>query len=360
WLGRAWASQATFVAGDDGTVDLRKAKPVGGSYSGADPNGLFASMRPTTRPHPGQDTMDIVDVTVRDAGRQTHVELTRWLETYQVSSRYLVAATDGMNGVFYSPRPKATRAPGVVVFGGSEGGLSTPVALSAQLLASHGVPALAIAYFHDRGLPPALHNIPLEYFANAARWLAAQPGVDPARVFLMGSSAGSEAALLTAAYYPDLIYGAVGLSPGDTATACHDPSGPCSGSAWSWHGQPLAYDDPGGFPVFNNDPAAIPAERIRGPIFLLCGEADLIWDSCGHARSIAGRLARFGRPQPALNAYWAAGHGIDIVPPDLPGGDLPETKGLQPDSNQLAREDAWPKLLRFLGAPLMNPKLPPA
>ena len=42
------------------------------------------------------------------------------------------------------------------MFGGSEGGLSGVVIEAAALLAARGYPALALAYFHEPGLPPTL------------------------------------------------------------------------------------------------------------------------------------------------------------------------------------------------------------
>jgi uncharacterized protein len=42
-----------------------------------------------------------------------------------------------------------------------------------------------VGYFSLPGLPSALANIPLEYFARALRWLAAQPGVAPAKVAVL-------------------------------------------------------------------------------------------------------------------------------------------------------------------------------
>ena len=98
-----------------------------------------------------------------------------------------------------------------MLIGGSEGGVASPS--STDLLASHGYPTLALAYFHAPGLPTDLRNIPLEYFASAARWLARQPGVDPAHVVAAGGSRGTEAALLLSQNFPNLVHGAVLYAP---------------------------------------------------------------------------------------------------------------------------------------------------
>ena len=237
----------------------------------------------------------------------------------------------------------------MLVFGGSDGGLSGT--LVAALLAAHGYPALALAYFNAPGLPAQLSDIPLEYFATALRWLRAQPQVDPRHVLTLGVSRGSEAALLLGAYYPRLVNGVIASVPSDVAI-CSYPN--CSGPAWTLHGRPLPYtfqfDNP--HPV--DDPAAvIPVERIRGPVFLDCGGADAVWVSCPYARAIMTRLAaHHDAYQHVLQAYPAAGHGVgSLVPYEpaaatvTPGVNL---SGRTPDANPDADAALWPRLLGFL------------
>jgi BAAT / Acyl-CoA thioester hydrolase C terminal len=84
----------------------------------------------------------------------------------------------------------------VLVFGGSDGGLTTSFA--AALLAAHGYPSLALAYFKAPGLPEDPNSILLEYFTKALGVLRAQPGVDHRHVLVSGVSRGSEAALCSA------------------------------------------------------------------------------------------------------------------------------------------------------------------
>ena len=85
----------------------------------------------------------------------------------------------------------------------------------AATFVAHGIPTLALAYFHEPGLPNTLTRIPVEYFATALRLLARQPGVDPKRIVVSGASRGSEAALLVADHYPQLVAGLLDLSPSD-------------------------------------------------------------------------------------------------------------------------------------------------
>ena len=102
-------------------------------------------------------------------------------------------ARQGFYGEFFSCLAAAARRPAVLIIGGSQGGLAST--LLAALLAAHDYPALAIAYFKEPGLPWSPSRIPLEYFARAL-WLRARPQVDPAHVFTLGISFGSEPALL--------------------------------------------------------------------------------------------------------------------------------------------------------------------
>ncbi len=209
------------------------------------------------------------------------------------------------------PSAGGSRRPAVLEFGGSEGGLHGQ--LIGAALAAAGYPTLDIAYFGVSGLPPTLAKIPLEYFAHALRWLAAQPEVLKDRIYVLGGSRGSEAAMLLGAHYPAR---ATESSPPHPATSHSGrtragvrPRGrftakPCPtaqrASTWGW-------------PV--NDPAAeIPVQRIRGPVFLDCGTADEIWSSCAYAMRIDSRLnaARFPYPH-VLYRYQGAGHHVNTL-----------------------------------------------
>ena len=127
--------------------------------------------------------------------------MTRRLVGPDVRVRSQTLAGPGFIGVFCSSPVK--RGPGILVLGGSEGGLAGE--FLCRMLASHGYPTLALAYFGLPGLPPSLSGIRLEYFARALGWLGRQQGVDPEKVVVMGTSRGGEASLILGSIYPKLV-----------------------------------------------------------------------------------------------------------------------------------------------------------
>lgn len=348
YAGHVWRSSATFLPDASGRVDLARTAPVSGDYTGAHDTGLLWSM---TRPgmsaliFPATKLMT-VHLTASLNGRQVATaSLTRELGAATVTEQVTTVMREGFDGVLFTPRDTATRRPAVLAFGGSEGGTASGV-LAALALAAKGYPTLGIGYFHAPGLPDTLSNIPLEYFANALRWLGRQPGVDSHHIDVFGGSRGAEAALLLGVNFPDLVDGVIATSPSSVVNAGY-PDG--SRPAWTLHGQPVPhvsaaeYEDPS--PA--DDPAAIiPVERIRGPVFLLCGLADALWPSCPHTQAITSRLG--AHPHVELQEP-GAGHNVGNPVPGVvitPDGRFGGTQ----QADALGRLDAWPKLHSFLAA----------
>src|SRR5450755_2758026 len=174
-VGSRWSARATFVARGQ-VLDLAATAPVTGSYRGVAGMGLFESMRNrrfVSYFAPGNPQPFTLTAVIRGRLAAT-ATLVRELTSAGVRCVQQTVATAGFFGSYCTPARRASRRPAVLIFGGSEGGLA--VADLAGLLASHGYPALALAYFGAPGLPANLIRIPLEYFARAARWLAAPYG----------------------------------------------------------------------------------------------------------------------------------------------------------------------------------------
>ena len=265
----------------------------------------------------------------------------------------------------YYPAAGAGQHPGVLVFGGSEGGLAGGINRIALALQAAGFSALQISYFRAPGQPRGLILIPLETFDDALAWLGARSGVDRHRLGLIGGSRGSEAALLTAVANPGVRAVVAGMPSNVVWPGIDWQDASVTASAWTRGGRPLPMlwalpgpDDEDSFPAAERNLAelprhpdtAIPIARARAAVLLVCGEADTVWPSCRMAR----QLRALAPARVTLLAYPDAGHAVLGVPfarddpkfASLAGG------GGTAEGNHVARLDAWPKILSFLSSRL--------
>jgi dienelactone hydrolase len=272
----------------------------------------------------------------------------RLLARPDVTTRLLSRRRDGVVGRF-ATTGGADRRPAVLVLGGSEGGLSRNP--TAELLASHGYDALQLAYFGEPGLPPELERIPLEYLVRALRWLAARPGVDPERLFLLGASRGAELALILGSRFPALVHGVAAYAPSSYVVPALDGVTP----AWTHHGAPVrpvvlsgGWADPRSA---EGRAAAIPVERIPGPVLLVGGGSDLVWPSGDFVEAIADRLRARGKRNFASVVHPEAGHAVAAKLPLLPLATFSSSgrsAGGFPQADAAARTRAWAVLLGML------------
>jgi dienelactone hydrolase len=344
--GTVWRGSAVFTADGHGTVDVSAQAPASGTYATVDGMGLFWSMRP---PEGDPDEADFgrglpqagtpsytVRITAAEQGRPvaSRTLTRRWIAP-GVTARALTVARDHVSGEMFLPPTGSPRRSAVLVFGGSEGGNST--VWTAALLAAHGHPALALAYFGAPGLPGQLRDIPLEYFAGAARLLAAQPSAAPTGIVAMGYSRGSEAALLLAQDYPDLVR-SVTVYSGSSRV---NPGFPTGGSAWTRGARPVPQTD-------------IPLGRIRGPILDVVGADDRLWDSPSYAHDLTSDAEVDGDRTPVhVLTYPGAGHGVGtfpFLPTGTKTGDPVVDEGGTRAGNAAAQEESWPKVLARLDA----------
>ena len=366
--GRSWHSAVVLPADQTGAIDTATASAgPGGSYSGVFADGLIAMLRPTDDAAPASFAFPAKDgsafrysVTVRGDQVATAVQQ-RFLADPNITARTFRVADHGFDGVFAHPTDTSTRRPAVVLIGGSEGGNSE--ILNARLLAAHGIPALALAYFNAPSrptefpdLPKNLRDIPLEYFRTALEWLTAQPGVDPDHVRVDGASRGSEAALLSGIEFPDLVHGVAAIVPtnaprsalvSDHGTSRADPDH----SPWTYRGQQVPWTTEAGVEPTDQPAASFAVEKINGPILLVCGAQDQLWTSCPFSHQMNSRLdhANFRFPHQLLS-YPDGGHFVSL-PANIPY--VPDPNGLPvygstDQANPLASADAWPKTIDFL------------
>jgi len=354
--GITWSASAQFQATSAGVVSLHRPS-LGGSYSGINPMGLFQLMAPPPGSAPAaflhaEAGYDVdLQATVGDRVAAGATVRRQGPAAVGVVEKELRPASGGIYGNLYLPKTTATRRPGVLVFGGSDGGLSTSFA--AALLAAHGYPSLALAYFKAPGLPRGLNNVPLEYFPKALAVLRSQSGVDPRHVLVMGVSRGGEAALLLGAYFPRLVNGVIAGVPSSVV----NPGWPdTSQPAWTLGGRPLPAVSPSEFGQPNppgKPQVVIPVDRIRGPILVTCGELDVVWPSCAYTAAITARLRarRFAYPVSALR-YRDAGHLIGGLTAYFASmtDDALTSYGGTVAGTQAAQADAHTKLLALLAS----------
>ncbi len=366
--GVKWSSSSIYKAGPAGTVDPATSPPqaslatgTGPEYEGTDPMGPvdfmeapllssnlapiwpFGLMMPDVTPpqlywwakcslrlqgQHGCTWSKPLSFTFTATSGQAHASVTvQRGPAFPVTVSFESVAATGFYGVFWQPPASHDNHIGVVDFDGDAPGVNVPPI--GAMLAARGYPTLDLAYFGESGLPQH-PPVSLEYFAKALRWLGHRPGVDPRRLWVMGWSLGSEAALLLGTHYPNLVHGVAALSPNNMVD--------CS---WTFGGQPVPCA------------VAIPVAKIRGPVFLDCGGADTSWPSCPQAKAAMAELAaaRDSYPHELLD-YPQAGHGIGTLLPYYPGLAADDALwGIGGDTvvaNPLARADQWPKLLAFL------------
>ncbi|WP_053721984.1 acyl-CoA thioester hydrolase/BAAT C-terminal domain-containing protein [Saccharothrix sp. NRRL B-16348] len=357
-----WSSSAVFLADERGVVDLTRHAPVEGDYSGVDPMGLFWSMTRTGE-SAGPALVEVVGVGKVELDRRTVPEGVRRTEVRE----------NGLVGVLFEPEGEGVH-PGVLVLGGSEGGLHE---LDAALLAGHGFAALALAYFGAPGVAEDLVEVPLEYVGTALEWLGARAG----KLGVVGGSRGGELALLAGATFP-AVKAVVSVVGSGVVTQCIGPGSRLlqklehEAASWTWQGRPLPYL-PYAIPaelrraVVDGEPvplrsafdlsdgipedAEIPVERVEGGVLLLSSGQDESWP-CAELSEVAWRRLT-GRGHAFRHervVYPEAGHLIagpphrpatDVV---VPGPGVRFAMGGTPAATAAARADAWRRTVEFL------------
>jgi len=229
----------------------------------------------------------------------------------------------GLVANFYRPSGRG-KHPAVIVVGGSEGGLELADRWG-RPLAAEGFAVLTLAYFAKDSLPARLDEIPLEYFKTAIDWVRSHSAVDPGRVGFAGFSRGGEAALLVGATYSEVKAIVAGV-PSHVASAAIYPNEFAKTSAWTLAGKPVPFVPYDTVQPFTSllelyvrglkntaavEAAAIPVERINGPVLLISAGDDKVWPSSAMAAQVAERLEknRFRFPVDHLR-YDKAGHAI--------------------------------------------------
>ncbi|WP_408957667.1 acyl-CoA thioester hydrolase/BAAT C-terminal domain-containing protein [Natrinema sp. 74] len=368
---REWESRATYHVSDD-TLELASASAMEGEAT-SEVTDLVQRATPKegSSPYePGRDVCDELTVHVeRDGATLGSTTIERTFGSQGVTSE--AVTSESFVGSVYEP-PGSDPAPAVVVFHGSDG---RPADGTAQLLASHGFVALAVQYFdwqghHDR-LPAELVEVPLESVENAVEWVHDRNRVR-GPVGLMGTSKGGELALLVGIRLESVgpvvsVNGSgvvwAGISqrefpPGPSWTADGEPVSyvPYTDDHSVWDVQPPMEMKPGYSQSLEDADeetvaeATIAVESIAGPVLLVSGGADRMWDSVRLHKVAVDRLDRYGCEYEHL-VYPDAGHAITA--PYLPTANRERTQqfvmGGSATGYAEADSDHWRRVLETFG-----------
>ena len=368
-------SWAEYHAGAGGRIDPARQRPTAGTYQGVDPFGLWWSMRATPDRAFARDLRPIRTTVMADVDGR--VVASAEFERLRVGAGVIVAPVRERGLVATLFVPENAPAPGVVVLGGSEGGIALAEELAA-LLATRGLTALAVAYFGMEGLPARLEAIPLEYLDTAAAWLLDRREVSGPGLGVLGVSRGAELALLFASGCP-LARAVVGFAASGVIWSGFTPGVAGPRPAWTRGGEVVPF----ALPIADPTPAPgsadalaldacfrrglldrrrvlaaeIPLERIRGPVLLVSGGDDRMWPSRLFGEMALRRLATCGRRfRDRHLSYPGAGHAAGRLPgmpappcttTDARSGMAFQVGGSRAANAHSARH-AWPRVLAFL------------
>jgi len=372
YQGADWAGRFTATADEHGVVDLATTALDG--FADADPGALLWALEarpgPAAGPAPAGHEIGWT-LRVTQGERSAAAAHVRSFRGPGVRVQELAPPLAGRLFLPAEPGPR----PAVVSLSGSGGGINED---EAALLASHGFLCLALACFNYPGRPDDLYELPVEHVAEAVAWLAARDDVLPDAIAVKGQSRGAELSLLAAAHVPG-IRAAAAVVPSGYVWGSFTSDGR-DGAAWTLDGEPVpTVRDEGmvgrrseatergiaaapGFraavaatPAADLDRATIPIERFAGPVLLLCGGDDLMWDSVELSDVVLQRREAAGTAAPTRRLVFPdAGHNLGL--PFTPvvttsvhpvNGVAYAYGGTRPGTAR-ARAEAWAALIDFL------------
>ena len=364
-------SFAKFIADENGTVDLKLAKPTEGTYLKVDAMGLFWSLE---RKEEVQDVEQVITdkLAPHKLTISLHIqnEVVDELELIRLWTAPHIEREDvrdnGLVATYFYHSSKEKK-PGVIVVGGSEGGIYEYLA---SLLAAHGFNVLALGYFGVEDLPKGLHHIPKEYFKLGIDWMKVRAEVSEGWLGIHGTSRGAELALLTGSLFKD-IHAVVALNGFAVPFAGIVPwtDDEFLPPAWTMDGELIPYLRPKNpveialqckemwkngkgnplglwYKTLASDPKevaakAIPVERINGPVLIIGGEADSA-DSVGLSKVAIERLEQGNfKYEYGHLIYPNAGHSIGF-----PYTFQSFTEGTKQATN-FASVESWEKTIAF-------------
>ncbi len=264
----------------------------------------------------------------------------------------------GIEGVRWVPDvPTGVAA---LVLAGSSGRVDSG---RARLLAQHGVVAESVQWFGGAGQSSGPYDVPLELFLGRVADLARENDT----IVVVGTSFGSEAAMLIGAHSPD-VDAVVAFAPSDVVWAGVRPDGATT-SHWTLGGSPLPHvpfidtwepaDDPPAFVTLYEESRRRSAAATSGPalpvehidrLVLVAGGDDQVWPSLEMARAIEARRDAHGRGT-TLVTDPRAGHRTVLPGEDPVVGGVRMRRGGTEEADRRLGRAAWPHVAALLRGP---------
>jgi esterase/lipase len=378
-----YESAALFTADAEGRVDLSRQKPDSGSYDFIDSMGLIVSVKSQAPKALEKITQNIsvdesmfIDITAECGQEQASVKLERLFKTPEIKSQRI---TDEFVGeLFYSDRPENNT---ILWLGGSGSNLAINAPIAAAL-ASHGFNVLAVAYFGEKGLPPTLSRIPLEYFEKVFAWLKNNPITAGKEIQILGMSKGAELALILASRYPFINRIAL-FAP---HAFCFQGIALKDESSWTYEGKDLPYiqlknnwfladmlksiikNEPFGYTstfkkglavAENKEIARIKVENAQADLLLFTSKECGMWNTYDGCVEIMDTLREHNYPHAYdLVVYEDAGEPYlapYVFPATISSAKMAPrlvlSMGGTLEGNHHARADSWEKAIGFLSQP---------
>ncbi|WP_160674091.1 acyl-CoA thioesterase/BAAT N-terminal domain-containing protein [Clostridium sp. C8-1-8] len=372
-----WESYAVFETDEEGKIDLEKSKPIEGTYRNIDKMGLFYSMtvKENHKPIVPSKLSDISEN--RSYNVTFQVELNGEIIASRVHKRFFCDETiisedvedEKFMGRYFTSKdsiPKKT----VIVVSGSDGRIEKAQAI-AELFAIRGYSALAVCYFGLDGVKENLSCIELEGIENAIEWLKKQSTVDKNKIAIYGRSKGGEMVLQAASMFKDISCVIANTPSCYVYEGMKTNSFPSKHSSWMYKGKELPYIKFKFSTFLNtgirmllgkkdaiswmykklledviNSEAAIPLEKINGPILLASSSKDAIWPSKTHCDTAVELLKNASFKYEVKHiTYEHSGHMLTIAYQSIyPSDKYPEDV----DSWGKANANCWKETVDFL------------
>lgn len=373
-MGRMWSSFGFFTADEKGDINLSKASPKSGSYTGCHVDGLLWSMSlqeeaPSYPPMFLKISTNAYKMTLCLLSEGEILDEKIISMHFTSSDTEMIMIEENFIGKLFKPKEK-NNLPAVLVLGGSTGGFMWSEQIAA-LLSSKGYAALALSYFDYQdsyGLPKELIEIPLEYIENALEYLRKHQSVNSNNIGMIGISKGAELSLLLASITSQDLAAVIGYVPSSHVFQGISIGNNKVRSSWTYKGKPVdCLDYPKDtFFTMDMDPSAIrkiheralmeadsqqmkaariKVENIDCPIMVFSGEKDATWPSSRMCQTIVESLKKENQSHNVTHLHFSdMGHAFFI--PNLPP--ILDSASVEVQDVAKANREAWDSVLQFL------------